>query len=135
MRLKKALLIALGCLSLGLGAVAAVVPLLPSFPFLVLAAFSFGRSDERLHTWFLGTRLYKENLKSFLAGRGMTGKAKIRVMLTLTLVMAAGFFFMGRIPWARVLLGFIWAGHVFLFLFGIRTLKEGQADEEEDRKE
>ena len=135
MRLKKTLLIVLGCLCLGVGAVAVVVPLLPAFPFLALAALSFGRGSERLHRWFLGTKLYKENLKSLLSGRGMTGKAKIRVMLTLTIVMAAGILFMQRIPWAQILLGIIWAGHVLLFLFGIRTLKEEKANEEDDGDE
>ena len=50
MRLKKALYIALGCLSLGIGSLGAVLPLLPAFPFLMLAAFCFGRSSEKLHT-------------------------------------------------------------------------------------
>lgn len=41
MNVKKALLIALGCVGLALGAVGAVVPLLPASPFLMLAAFCF----------------------------------------------------------------------------------------------
>ena len=48
----------LGCIGLGLGAVGAAVPLLPAFPFLVLAAFCFARSSRRLNDWFLSTRLY-----------------------------------------------------------------------------
>jgi uncharacterized membrane protein YbaN (DUF454 family) len=135
MRLKKTLLIALGWLSLGLGAAALAVPVLPSFPFLVMAALSFSRGSERLDKWFLGTKLYKDNLKSFLSGREMTAKAKIRVMLTLTVVMAAGAGFMQRIPWAQILLGIIWVGHGLLFLFGIRTLKEEKAGEEDDGNE
>lgn len=55
MRLKKALFVGLGCVGLALGAVGAVVPMLPAFPFLMLAAFCFARSSERLHTWFCGT--------------------------------------------------------------------------------
>lgn len=41
----------LGCIGLGLGAVGAAVPLLPAFPFLMLAAFCFARSSRRLNDW------------------------------------------------------------------------------------
>lgn len=78
MKSKKILYTGLGFLGLGLGAVGAVLPLLPAFPFLMLAAFSFGRSSEKLDRWFKGTRLYKNNLESYIKGQGMPWKAKIR---------------------------------------------------------
>ena len=49
MNVKKMFLVILGCIGVGIGAIGAVVPLLPSFPFLLLAAFSFAKSSERLH--------------------------------------------------------------------------------------
>ena len=127
MKLKKALYVTLGCISLAMGAVGAVIPLLPAFPFLMLAAFSFAKSDERLHTWFTSTKLYKHNLESFLQGRGMSRAAKARVMATVTAVMALGFCLMRAIPWGQALLGIIWAGHILLFLFGIRTSSDPPA--------
>lgn len=125
--MKKAFYILLGFIGLGLGFVGAVLPLLPAFPFLVLAAFGFARGSDRLHRWFINTRLYRRNLKSALAGRGMTVGAKIRLMVTVTLALLIGFIAMRRIPWGRIALGVIWAGHMLLFLFGIKTIK----DEEE----
>ena len=68
--------ISLGCISLALGAVGTVVPLLPAVPFLLLAAFCFGKSSERLHRWFTGTSLYKNNLETYVKGEGMTRKTK-----------------------------------------------------------
>ena len=50
MRIKRIATITLGCISVGLGTLGAVLPLLPAFPFLLLAAFCFGKSSERLHT-------------------------------------------------------------------------------------
>lgn len=91
MRFKKVLFVILGCIGLGLGAVGAVLPLLPSFPFLLLAAFCFAKSSERLHSWFIGTKLYKNNLESYVKGKGMTWKTKIRIMITVTLLMSIGF--------------------------------------------
>ena len=124
MGIKRALYFALGCLGLAMGAVGAVVPLLPAFPFLVLAAFGFARSSDRLHQWFLATRLYRDNLAGFLSGRGMTKAAKARVMLTVTAVMAIGFYMMRRIPVGRVILAVVWVGHMILFIWGIRTVPE-----------
>lgn len=130
MNLKKALYIILGCLGMGLGAVGAVIPLLPAFPFLLLAAFCFARSSERLHTWFIGTRLYKENLEDYLAGRGMTRRTKIRIMVTVTLLMSIGFVMMYRVPVGRILLACVWGFHILYFLFGVKTLpaEEDSAD-------
>ena len=123
MRLKKTLFIILGCVSVGLGAVGAVVPLLPAFPFLLLAAFSFAKSSKRLHSWFLSTKLYKNNLESYVKGKGMTWKTKIRIMIVVTLTMSVGFIMMGRVPVGRIILSIVWAGHIFYFIFGVKTIK------------
>lgn len=126
MRLKKALYIALGCLSLGIGSLGAVLPLLPAFPFLMLAAFCFGRSSEKLHTWFIGTKLYKDNLESYIQGKGMTKKTKVRIMVTVTLLMSIGFVMMHQVTLGRIVLACVWIFHIVYFIFGVRTLKPDQ---------
>lgn len=123
MNIKKAFFIVLGCLSLGLGALGAVLPLLPAFPFLMLAAFCFAKSSEKLHNWFVSTKLYKKNLESFVQGKGMTVKTKIRIMVTVTILMSIGFIMMHAVPVGRIILGFVWIFHVLYFIFGIKTLK------------
>ena len=123
MNIKKAFFIVLGCLSLGLGAVGAVLPILPTVPFLMLAAFCFAKSSEKLHNWFVATKLYKKNLESFVQGKGMTMKTKIRIMVTVTILMSIGFIMMHAVPVGRIILGFVWIFHVLYFIFGIRTLK------------
>ena len=105
MKIKKIGYIALGCIGVGLGAVGAVLPLLPAFPFLLLAAFCFARSSERLDRWFKSTKLYKENLESFVQGKGMTKKTKVRIMVTVTLLMSIGFVMMHAVPVGRIVLG------------------------------
>ena len=126
--MKKVLYILLGCISLALGAVGAVLPLLPAFPFLMLAAFCFARSSQRLHNWFTSTKLYKNNLESFAKGRGMTWSTKLRIMVTVTLVMSIGFFMMGSGPVGRIVLGCVWLFHILFFIFGIKTLSPAQAE-------
>ena len=60
--MKKALLIVVGCIGVVLGAVGAALPFLPAFPFLLLAAVCFGKSSEKLDSWFKGTKLYNLNV-------------------------------------------------------------------------
>ena len=129
MKLKRIIYITLGCIGLGLGAVGAVLPLLPAFPFLLMAAFGFGKSSERLERWFKGTRLYRENLEDFVSKRGMTRKAKIRIMLTVTILMSIGFVMMHAVAVGRVVLVCVWVFHVLYFVFGIRTLPANQTEQ------
>ena len=122
--MKKLLYIIIGCIGVGLGAVGAVVPMLPAFPFLMLAAFSFARSSEKLHTWFIGTKLYKDNLADYVAGKGMTVKTKVRIMITVTLLMSVGFIMMGLkgIVTGCIVLGCVWAFHIVYFIWGVKTI-------------
>ena len=127
--MKRILYIILGCIGVGLGAVGAVVPMLPAFPFLMLAAFSFARSSEKLHTWFIGTKLYKDNLEDYVAGRGMTWKTKIRIMITVTALMSIGFIMMGLkgIVTGCIVLGCVWAFHIIYFIWGVKTIPAAEA--------
>ena len=122
--MKKILYVILGCIGVGLGAVGAVLPMLPTFPFLMLAAFCFARSSERLDRWFKETKLYKDNLEDFVAGRGMTRKTKLRIMVTVTLLMSIGLVVMGIkvITIGCIVLGCVWVFHVVYFCFGVKTL-------------
>lgn len=122
MKLKKILYVIAGCMAVGLGAVGAVLPLLPSFPFLLLAAFCFAKSSERLHKWFTNTKLYKNNLESYVKGRGMTRKTKIRIMVTVTLLMSVGFIMMDQVPVGRIVLACVWVFHILYFCFGVKTI-------------
>lgn len=122
MNLKKLMYILLGCIGVGLGAVGVALPMIPAFPFLLLAAFCFGRSSKRLDRWFKGTRLYKNNLETYVKGQGMTWKTKIRIMVTVTILMSIGFFIMfGRQLYVPcMILGGVWLFHILYFCFGVK---------------
>ena len=122
--MKKILYIILGCIGVGMGAFGAVVPMVPTFPFLMLAAFCFAGSSEKLDRWFKNTKLYKDNLEDFVAGKGMTKKTKIRIMVTVTVLMSIGFIMMGLkgIVTGCVVLSFVWMFHLIYFIFGVKTI-------------
>lgn len=120
--ISKVLWICLGFISLGIGAVGAVLPLLPTFPFLMLTLICFAKSSEKLHTWFINTKLYKNNLESYVQNRSMTSRTKLTIMISVTLVMGLGFIMMSRVPVARVVLACVWLIHVLYFTFAVKTL-------------
>ena len=109
--------IILGGIALGLGAVGTVLPVLPTTPLLLLAAFCFARSSEKLNQWFKNTKLYKDNLETFVRGQGMTKKAKMRIMLTVTIIMTIAFVAMKNTLIGRICLAVVWLCHVIAFDF------------------
>ena len=118
--MKKILYIMIGCISLGLGIIGVILPILPTVPFLLLAAFCFARSSERLNGWFKNTKLYRENnIKS-----GMTKQAKVRIMCLVTLLMSIGFIMMGLkdIVVGNIVLLIVWIFHMVYFTFGVKTV-------------
>lgn len=122
MKINKGFYLILGCLSLGLGAIGAILPILPCTPLLLLATFCFAKSSDRLHAWFIQTKLYQNNLESLVKGRGMTKKAKLRVISLVTLTMLFGFVMMSATTIGRVVLSIVWLCHLLYFLFGVKTI-------------
>jgi uncharacterized protein len=85
-RLRRGLFIAAGFICVGLGLVGIVVPLLPTAPFIILAAYCFARSSERWHRWLVSNRLFGKHLQGYLEGRGVAWKVRIPVLLLLWVV-------------------------------------------------
>jgi hypothetical protein len=122
MSVKRVIYLVLGCVSLALGCVGAVLPLLPTVPFLLLTAYCFARSSQRLNDWFRGTKLYKEHLESYVQKKGMTMRTKLTILGSVSLLMGIGFLMMSRVPVGRAVLVVVWAVHVIYFLFGVKTI-------------
>ncbi|MFC2969981.1 YbaN family protein [Acidimangrovimonas pyrenivorans] len=84
---------AFGGLALALGAIGIFLPLLPTVPFLLLAAFCFARSSERLHDWLLGHPLFGPPIENWRQSGAISRRAKwaaslsIAAAFTLSLVL------------------------------------------------
>lgn len=115
---------AVGFICMAAGAVGVFLPFIPTAPFLLAAAFLFAKSSDRLNSWFRGTKLYRNNLEDFVNGKGMTRAAKIRIMMSVTLVMAAAAFFMRNSKAGLICLAVVWVCHAAAILFFVKTLSE-----------
>lgn len=91
-----------GFLCFALGMVGVVLPILPTTPFILVAAFCFARSSTRLNSWFKGTRVYKQVLEGYVTKRSMTLRAKLTILVPVTVLLAIGFALMGRVPVGRL---------------------------------
>ena len=76
-------LVALGLICLALGVIGVFLPVMPTTPFLLLAAFFFARSSQRLHRWLVNHPSLGVYIGGFLYGGGVPLKAKRAALLTL----------------------------------------------------
>ena len=82
---KRRLLIGAGTLSTGLGIIGIFVPILPTTPFLLLAAACYMRSSERFYQWLINNRIFGAYVRNYIEGRGMPVRIKIFTILLLWL--------------------------------------------------
>jgi len=82
---KRRLLIGAGTLSTGLGIIGVFVPILPTTPFLLLAAACYMRSSERFYQWLINNRIFGAYVRNYIEGRGMPIRIKIFTILLLWL--------------------------------------------------
>lgn len=121
-RLLRALLIGLGSLSLALGVVGIVVPLLPTTPFLILAAACYLRSSERLYRWLTRNRVLGDYLHHYHRGNGIPLKVKVLALgcLWVSILASTWLVIPEHLPWGKALLLAIALG-VTVQILRIRT--------------
>ena len=73
----KIVLAALGLISLGLGIIGAFLPLLPTVPFVLLSAYLFAKSSDRLHNWLLNHRVFGHIIRDFREEKGISIQGKV----------------------------------------------------------
>ena len=129
--MRRIVCLVLGLIFLVLGTIGIVLPILPTVPFYLLAAFCLSRGSARIERWLTSRRIYRNKVAPLREGRGMKLRDKAVSFGCVTLLLGAGFAFMGGVPWARGILVAVWLFHIWLFWAKIPTA----ADEAGDPKE
>jgi uncharacterized membrane protein YbaN (DUF454 family) len=120
-KLVNPLFIALGFLTFAVGTVGIFLPVLPTTPLYLATAFFFARGSKCFHSWFLGTKLYRKHLDSFVKNRAMPMKTKLTICIPVTVMLAVAIYFV-PIWHAQVVIAAVLLIKWFYFLFRIKTL-------------
>ena len=103
-KITKGLYFLAGTISMSLGIIGIVLPILPTTPFLLLAAACYARSSQRFYNWLLNNRILGAYIRNYIEGKGMPIKVKIfTVSLLWTTILISAFLFI-QIIWIRYVL-------------------------------
>ncbi len=128
MDIRKALLIFLGTVCVGLGVLGIFLPLMPTTVFLLLAAYCYSKSSDRFHTWLLGNRWLGKYITTYRSGQGITVRQKCTTILTLWASIGFSIWFIGGKFWITLLLAAIAVG-VTIHILWLKTYRaENAAD-------
>jgi len=120
-RAKQAVYLIIGTLALVLGAIGLFLPVLPTTPFVILAAACYLRSSKRMHAWILRSELFGETIENFQAGRGLKRDTKIRALVLMwATISISAFFFVDQLIFRGAM--FIVAAGVTVYLLRLPTL-------------
>jgi len=114
--LQSRLLIAFGWLFITLGAIGAVVPILPTTPFLIVALALFSRSSPRFHRMLLENKWFGPSLRQWEETRSLSRRTKYTAVTTILLVFSTSIAVLSGKPWYQLglaalgvlLIGVIW---------------------------
>ncbi len=118
----RVLLVAAGTLSVALGTLGIFLPVLPTTPFLLLAAYCYARSSRRFYDWLLNNRWFGDYIRNYREGRGVTVRHKAIALALLWATISYSALFAVQIPWVRLMLWGI-AVAVTIHLLWIKTYR------------
>lgn len=117
----KIIYLLVGLVSLLLGSIGVVLPILPTTPFLLLSGYCFAKSSKRLHDWFITTSLYKKHLDSFVKERAMTITSKMMILSLASIMLAFPLFF-SKSMIVKFIIVSLYVMKYYYFIFKIKTI-------------
>ena len=125
--IKKYIYITVGLISVVLGTIGVILPILPTTPFLLLASYCFAKGSDRFNNWFINTKLYKNHLDSFVKERAMTLKEKICILAFADFMLAFPLIILDSL-FMKIFIVVLILFKFYYFIFRIKTItKEEKA--------
>lgn len=106
----RALFLAAGTLFLALGLAGIVLPLLPTTPFVLLAAACYARGSRRFYDWLLANRTLGPIIFEWRRHRSVPYRTKVTAIVLMSLTLAISIVFFVRPPWLKGLLALLGVG-------------------------
>lgn len=75
--MKKYLYLTAGFITLGTGVIGIFIPVLPTTPFLLLAAACFLKSSEKLYTWLTSHKVFGKYIENYIKYKAVSRKSKV----------------------------------------------------------
>lgn len=116
-------LIAAGTIFVGLGTLGIFLPILPTTPFLLLAAACYARSSKRFYDRLINNKWFGAYIKNYREGKGIPLKVKVYTISLLWITILFSVFFVINIFWVRVVLILIAVG-VTVHVLIIKTYRQ-----------
>jgi uncharacterized membrane protein YbaN (DUF454 family) len=117
----RAILVAVGTLSLGVGLIGIVVPVLPTTPFLLLAAACYARASDRLYSWLIGQPSLGPIITEWRRSRSLPPGVKARALIVIALSFGASIILVDDLPVRAILLAAALAVGVFVYRIPTRS--------------
>jgi uncharacterized membrane protein YbaN (DUF454 family) len=121
-KLKRRLFVIAGTISVGIGIIGIFLPVLPTTPFLLLAAICYTRGSQRLYKALLYNRFIGTYIRNYIEGRGMSLKMKVWTIGLLWIAIVSTAIFATESMVVRIILAVVLIG-VTLHILLIRTIK------------
>jgi len=103
-KIGRKILIVLGSLFVVIGLIGIFLPVLPTTPFLLLAAWCYARSSERFYNWLITNKWFGEYIRNYQEGRGIPLKVKILAILFLWATILISIYFFVTNIYIRIIL-------------------------------
>jgi uncharacterized protein len=117
------LFIIAGTVSLAIGLIGIVLPILPTTPFLLLTAACYAKGSKRFYDWLLGNKWFGNYIKNYHEGRGVPLTIKLYTIFLLWITILASAFLVIETWWVRIILITI-AISVSIHLYKIKTYEK-----------
>lgn len=125
----KIILIILGTIFVGIGTLGIFLPLLPTTPFLLLAAACYAKSSQKFYHWLLSNRWFGEYIRNWREGKGIPLKTKILSIALLVLTITYSIVYVVPVLIGKLIMALI-AGGVSWHIISLPTLKVEQRRQE-----
>lgn len=121
-RIKKIIFVIVGFISLLLGIIGTVLPILPTVPFLLLTSYCFARGSNKFEVWFKSSKIYKKYLEEFIFNKSMTLKQKIYISTFADIMIAFPLVILNNL-YIKLFLIIVIIFKYYYFIFKIKTIK------------